>query len=50
MSIRICPKRDAVCPHGMACPFVIDRYECKPEPHEAPQNANNLAARKEAEE
>jgi hypothetical protein len=30
--IRVCPKRDAVCPHGMDCPFVIDKYNCKPEP------------------
>ena len=29
---RICPKRDMPCPHGMSCPFVIDRYKCKPEP------------------
>lgn len=26
--IRICPKRDAVCPHGMDCPYVGDSYEC----------------------
>jgi hypothetical protein len=30
--VRVCPKRDAVCPHGMDCPFVVDKYECKPEP------------------
>lgn len=30
--IRVCPKRDAVCPHGMSCPYTIDRYECRPEP------------------
>lgn len=30
--IRVCPKRDAICPHGMSCPYVIDRYECKEEP------------------
>jgi hypothetical protein len=30
--IRVCPKRDAVCPHGMACPYTIDRYECAEEP------------------
>jgi len=30
--IRVCPKRDAICPHGLACPYSIDRYECKPEP------------------
>lgn len=27
--MRICPKRDAVCPHGMDCPFTIDQYECR---------------------
>jgi len=30
--IRVCPKRDGMCPHGMSCPFAIDRYQCKPEP------------------
>ena len=30
--IRVCPKRDGRCPHGINCPFVIDRYECLPEP------------------
>lgn len=30
--IRVCPKRDAVCPHGMACPYTIDCYECAEEP------------------
>lgn len=30
--IRICPKRDIVCPHGMDCPYVLHRYDCKPEP------------------
>ena len=31
MTIRVCPKRDAVCPHGMDCPYVIDAYSCKRE-------------------
>ena len=26
--IRVCPKRDAECPHGSDCPYAIDRYEC----------------------
>lgn len=30
--IQVCPKRDTICPHGLSCPFAIDRYECKPEP------------------
>jgi hypothetical protein len=30
--IRVCPKRDTVCPHGMSCPYTIDRYSCKSEP------------------
>jgi hypothetical protein len=30
--IRVCPKRDAICPHGMMCPYAVDRYSCKPEP------------------
>lgn len=29
--IRVCPERDGACPHGIDCPFVIDRYHCKPE-------------------
>ena len=29
--IRVCPKRDAVCPHGMACPYTIDEYTCRDE-------------------
>ena len=24
--IRVCPKRYAVCPHGMKCSFKVDRY------------------------
>lgn len=27
--IRVCPKRDAICPHGSACPYITDRYKCK---------------------
>ena len=26
--VRVCPKRDAVCPHGMTCPYAKDRYTC----------------------
>ena len=29
---RVCPKRDMVCPHGMSCPYAIDRYICRNEP------------------
>lgn len=36
--IRVCPKRDAVCPHGMSCPYVIDRYDCAPEPRHTPDH------------
>lgn len=32
--IRVCPKRDAICPHGMGCPYTVDRYHCAPEPKE----------------
>lgn len=28
--MRVCPERDALCPHGDNCPYVGDRYECKP--------------------
>jgi hypothetical protein len=31
--IRVCPKRDAVCPHGMGCGYAIDRYQCADEPN-----------------
>lgn len=27
-AIRICPERDAPCPHGSACPYNHDRYHC----------------------
>jgi len=27
-AIRVCPERDGRCPHGMACPYSIDRYHC----------------------
>lgn len=26
--IRVCPERDARCPHGLDCPYSIDRYRC----------------------
>lgn len=26
--IRVCPERDAACPHGLSCPYSKDRYEC----------------------
>jgi len=29
--VRVCPKRDIQCPHGDACPYALDRYECRPE-------------------
>ena len=32
--VRVCPKRDTVCPHGMSCPFSINRYMCATEPQE----------------
>ena len=35
--IRVCPKRDAACPHGMDCPYSIDRYHCAQEPKEPPE-------------
>lgn len=30
--IRVCPTRDTICPHGLDCPYVRDRYSCRPEP------------------
>lgn len=27
-TIRICPERDAACPHGVACPYSTDRHRC----------------------
>ena len=26
--VRVCPKRDTICPHGMSCPYAVDRYTC----------------------
>ena len=28
-TVRVCPLRDATCPHGMACPYT-DGWNCKP--------------------
>ena len=28
MTVRVCPERDAACPHGVDCPYAIDRYSC----------------------
>ena len=30
--IRVCPERDAACPHGMECVYWIDRYRCSDKP------------------
>lgn len=30
--VRVCPERDAICPHGEACPYSIDEYTCHPDP------------------
>jgi hypothetical protein len=38
VTIRVCPIRDAACPHGMSCPYTIDRYTCMPEPREPPHS------------
>ena len=27
-AVRVCPERDARCPHGMNCPFAVSRYQC----------------------
>lgn len=27
LAIRVCPERDAVCPHGLGCPFA-DGWRC----------------------
>lgn len=35
-SVRVCPKRDAICPHGMHCPYWIDRYACHEDEHIQP--------------
>jgi hypothetical protein len=29
--MRVCPRRDAICPHGDACPYTIDQYSCRAE-------------------
>lgn len=28
-TLRVCPMRDAICPHGLNCPYA-DSYDCKP--------------------
>ncbi len=41
MAVRVCPERDAVCPHGVGCPFVRDRYQCFPGWRMTPQELND---------
>jgi len=36
-AIRVCPERDAGCPHGLDCPWSDDRYSCKPGWQTTPQ-------------
>lgn len=42
ITIRICPARDYSCPHGLQCPYAIDRATCD---IEASRNALNSQAR-----
>ena len=42
--VRVCPMRDAVCPHGIDCPFTEDRYACKPGWDSRPMIEDALAA------
>jgi hypothetical protein len=35
--IRVCPERDAACPHGLYCPWAHERYSCKPGWQTTPQ-------------
>lgn len=37
---RVCPKLDAVCPHGDDCPFNIDRHDCR---DDAPTEGGDVA-------
>jgi len=50
MTIRVCPQRDAVCPHGMSCPYTKSRYECEPNPEvmKIPTYQEMLGSAKEA--
>lgn len=46
--IRICTKRDAVCPHGMRCPYA-DGYDCtEPDAARPPPTGEKVEADKEA--
>lgn len=45
--IRVCPDRDAVCPWGMRCPYVLDRYTCKPGNHMRPGEKPMLLSQEE---
>lgn len=29
-TLRVCPMRDAICPHGFSCPYVGDGYHGYP--------------------
>lgn len=49
--LRICPERDAICPHGMDCPYSRDRYTCRkgwsndPEPPRPKSSLRRVKAR-----
>ncbi len=46
--LRVCPRRDAICPHGMECPYTIDAYSCRSErPMKAPEQEPRRVALKE---
>ena len=42
--VRVCPKRDAICPHGMGCKFTIDRYQCADETNPMTETPTNTGA------
>lgn len=48
MTVRVCPVRDTVCPHGMDCPYSIDRYSCRDEKADPPPMTDALIERLES--
>lgn len=45
-TVRVCPERDAICPHGMMCPYW--RSCCTPDSPTDAQNLNRLSSARSA--
>jgi hypothetical protein len=48
-AIRVCPERDARCPHGIDCPFWIDLGSCDMEASRKALTSSGRAILKESD-